>query len=648
MFRKCLALAAALVTAAAPLSSLALTIDTPAPAATRHKNFKVTLYVVVDATKRLADPAAFEREYDRAQRQIGFDKVYIEVYRDRKFATDAEVAAVKRQFLAKGIEVSGGVTPAAGGSRGQFGTFDYELKADREEAVRAMTIAARNFDEVILDDFFFYASKSEADIAAKGDRSWTQYRLETMRKVSQDLILKPAKAVNPKVKVIIKYPNWYEHFQASGYDLEKQSQMFDAIYTGTETRDPDLTDQFLQQYESYLVYRYFSAIRPGKNLGGWVDTFSTRYVDRYAEQLWDTLFAKAPEITLFSWHPVGMGEAIKPGERPWASQPTSFNWDEMVREYKSSGANDPGPGWGAAAGYSLRQVDKVLAGLGNPVGIAAYKPYHSTGEDFLHNYLGNIGMPIDLRPTFPTDAQTVLITEAAKTDPQIIEKLQGQLQRGGNIVVTSGFVQSMQDKGFKHLVEVEATGRVALISQFVDGFGAGNGASLNDKGVETAPILFPELRFMTNDAWSIIRGVAGSKGYPIVLMNRYAKGVIYIVTMPENPADLYNLPVALTSRIKTYIQEDAPLRIEAEARVAVFTYDNAAFVLRNYRDTATKVVVSLAAATPTIRDIETGGVTKADAKVARAKTSFPEPEDSRTSFTVTVPAHSFRAFSTAP
>jgi len=43
-----------------------------------------------------------------------------------------------------------------------------------------------------------------------------------MDEVSRELILKPARAVNPKVKVIIKYPNWYEHFQGLGYDLDKQ------------------------------------------------------------------------------------------------------------------------------------------------------------------------------------------------------------------------------------------------------------------------------------------------------------------------------------------------------------------------------------------------------------------------------------------
>ena len=133
----------------------------------------------------------------------------------------------------------GGLTlSAGGGAGGQFGTFDFEKRADRDECKKAVEIAARHFDTVILDDFFFYTSKSDADIAAKGTRSWTQYRLETMRQVSTELVLKPARAINPKIKMIIKYPNWYEHFQGLGYDLEKQAQWFDGIYTGTETRDP--------------------------------------------------------------------------------------------------------------------------------------------------------------------------------------------------------------------------------------------------------------------------------------------------------------------------------------------------------------------------------------------------------------------------
>ena len=47
-----------------------------------------------------------------------------------------------------------------------------------------------------------------------------------------------AKEINPKCHFIIKYPNWYESYQECGYNPEKQKDIFDAIYTGTESRDP--------------------------------------------------------------------------------------------------------------------------------------------------------------------------------------------------------------------------------------------------------------------------------------------------------------------------------------------------------------------------------------------------------------------------
>ena len=185
---------------------------------------------------------------------------------------------------------------ASAGSSNRFAT---PTRTTARSSQNAAELAARHFDEVIQDDFFFDTTKTDSDIAAKGDKSWTQFRLELMDDAAENLIVKPAKAVNPKVKMVIKFPNWYEHFQGSGYDLEREPKIFDGIYTGTETRDPVMTDQHLQQYESYQIIRYFENIAPGRNGGGWVDTFSIRYFDRYAEQVSDTVFAKAREFTMF-------------------------------------------------------------------------------------------------------------------------------------------------------------------------------------------------------------------------------------------------------------------------------------------------------------------------------------------------------------
>jgi hypothetical protein len=608
-----------------------------APTVRHYKHFKTAIYIPVNVTQSLVDPQVFEHQFARAMSQVPFDKVYIEGYRDNHFASDAEIEAVKRQFQAKGVEVAGGVTLAAGGFNGQFMTFDYESPRDRDTCRRAMELMARHFDHVILDDFTFYTSKSDADIKAKGARTWTDYRIATMRKVSKDLIIGPARAVNPKVKIVIKYPNWYEHFQGLGFDLAQQPEMFDGIYAGTETRDPVITDQLLQQYESYNIIRYFSTLRrDGLNGGGWVDTYSIRYVDRYAEQLWDTMLAKAPEITLFNWHPAAQDTPAEAGERPWAGQATSFDWDRIVADWKSAhpDAKAP-PGWGLAAGAALKQVDAVLDQLGNPTGIPSYRPANaSSAEDFLHNYLGNVGIPIALTARFPADAQTVLLTQAAASDPDVLNKVKRQLEAGKVVFVTSGFVKATQDpkrkdRGFQDLVEIYATGNQVLLNDYYNGYGAGNGESLrDDPKVAPRDVLFPELHYFTNDAWPIVRGVAGARGFPVLLMNRYSKGILYVLSIPSNIGDLYSMPPGVMNSVKKYLQADAPVRIEAPAGVSLFTYDNGAYVIQSFRDTATTVKV--------VKHQAAGGARPA------AETVPGAGDD--TASDVVIPPHSFRVF----
>jgi hypothetical protein len=618
-----------------------------------YKNFRVAVYCAVDATQRFADEKVLQAEFDRVMARVKFDKVYLEVYRNKRFADETSLDKIKRFFSDRGVIVEGGLTLAAGGTGGQFGTFDFEKPEDRAECKKAVQIAARHFDTVILDDFFFYTSKSDADIAAKGTRSWTQYRLQTMRKVSTELVLKPARAINPKIKMIIKYPNWYEHFQGLGYDLEKQAQWFDGIYTGSETRDPFVTDQLLQQYESYEILRYFNNIRPGGgNRGGWVDTFSLRYGDRYPEQLWDTLFAKAPEITLFSWHPMAALESIDPGDRDaWKNKPTSFNWDDMVKSYRPPKGESAAPNWGRVAGWSLEQVDRCLDKLGNPIGVKSYKPFQSSGEDYIHNYLGNIGIPIELTPKFPSDADIVLLTESAKFDRDIVAKMKKHLAGGKNVMVTSGLLRALQDKGIKDLAEAEDTGRTVSIHDFIGGFGAGRGASLNDPKQDNPAVLFPDIRFFTNDMWPVLRGVATAKGFPIVLMNHYSKGIFYVLTIPENISDLYNLPRGVTSAIKAHLQRDFPVRMDSPAQVALFVYDNRAFVVQSFRHDDAEVTVSVVGDHAKLRNALTG-------EVLNELAPMPDPSEknrwsrdqpmgpTRTNFKIAVPPHSYMVFTT--
>ena len=601
-----------------------------------YTNFAVAVYIPINVVQSFDSPQKLESDWDCIRRQLKVDKVYIEVQRDRRLLTDEKVECVKKFFRDQGVQVAGGMALSADNLNGQFQSFCYTDPKDRAFITTAAELAARHFDEVIQDDFFFVTTKNDSDIAAKGDKSWTQFRLELMNEAAENLIVKPAKAVNPHVKMIIKFPNWYEHFQGSGFDLEHEPGIFDGIYTGTETRDPVITDQNLQPYESYQIVRYFENVAPGRNGGGWVDTYSLRYIDRYAEQVWNTLFAKSREFTAFEWS--GMTRPFAVGDRSaWENLPTSFNFTEMTNGISS-------PTWARAAGYSLEQVDGFLGQLGHPTGIASYKPFHSTGEDFLHNYLGMIGIPIDLRPDFPTNANLILLTECAKFDPAIVAKIKTQLRAGKSVVITSGLLRALQGKGIEDIAEIRCTDRKVLARKYAGGFGAGNFSTLD--GETNSDVLFPEIEFQTNDSWSLVRADAGGKGFPLLLLNRYSKGTLYVWTMPDNFTDLYALPPEVTAAIRNYVMRGFPVRVDGPARVALFAYDNHTFIVENYSAAAAEVKISTLGNSTVLKNIVTGE--NLAGKLPPSNRNWngqSETIESRVSFTTRLQPHSYAVFS---
>ena len=601
-----------------------------------YTNFSVAVYIPINIVQGFDNPQKLQADWDCISRQLKVDKVYIEAQRDRRLLTDDQAERVKKFFLDRGVQVAGGMALSDGSIGGQFQSFCYTDPQDRAFIKSAAEFAARHFDEVIQDDFFFITTKTDSDIAAKGDKSWSQFRMELTTEAAENLLVKPAKAVNPKVKMVVKYPNWYEHFQGSGFDLEHGPKIFDGIYTGTETRDPVMTDQHLQQYESYEIIRYFENIAPCRNGGGWVDTYSLRYLDRYAEQIWDTMFAKAREFTIFEWST--MTKPFETGDRAaWANLPTSFNFSEMT-----NGAAVPT--WARVAGYSLEQVDKFLDQLGNPIGIASYKPHHSSGEDFLHNYFGNIGIPIDLHPEFPTNANLVLLTEAAKADPDIVAKIKGQLRAGKNVVITSGLLHALQGNGIEDIAEIRWTDRKFLAHQYAGGFGAGNFSTLD--GEKNADVLFPEIDFLTNDSWSLVRAEANGNGFPLLLMNRYSRGVLYVWTMPDNFTDLYALPPEATTAIKNYILRGFPVRLDSPAQVALFAYDNGVLIVQNFSDTAADVKISTLGNSAKLKNLVTGETLEGQLPPSHGWNQRNDAAEERVAFKTRLPPHSYAVFAT--
>lgn len=618
------------------LAAITLTAVRPSEAQESYEHFDVAIYSRVYETIQMGDLDWLEERFDLMQQHVKVDKVYLETHRDTITVDEQTLLRVKESFADRGIRTSGGITLTIN-ERNRFETFCYSDPDHRRHVQEVVEFTAKHFDEVILDDFFFTSCKSLGEIEAKGDRSWTEYRLDLLDEVARNVIVGPARAVNPDVTVIVKYPNWYEHFQGLGFNLETEPAVFDRLYTGTETRDALRSAQHLQPYHGYHIFRYFDNLKPGHNAGGWVDTGGMTSLDRYAEQLWLTLFAKAPEITLFDFRQ--LQRPIRESDRgSWQGQGTSLDFEEVVAPYRlADGSFSEELTIARAAGVALEGIDGFLGELGEPIGVACYKPFHSTGEDFLHSFLGMIGMPIDLRPEFPTEAGTIFLSETAKFDPGIVVKIKRQLVDGKNVVITSGLLNALEDRGIRDIVELEVTQRRAYVDEFL--LGRGPIARSREK------ILIPQLQYLTNDSWELIGAIDGPMGWPLLHDADYANGHLYVLNVPDNPADLYLLPEPVLEGIRRTVMADLDVRVDGPAGISVFLYDNDTFIVESFLDEPAAVTILAGEEIRVLRDLQTGDELMATPQQhLPGGAASPGPDAGRSRFSSTIKPHSFRAF----
>jgi hypothetical protein len=593
-----------------------------------YQGFEVAVYARAYEVRDMENIERLDSIWMLISSQVKVDKIYLETYRDKILVDKKTIEKAKNYFREKGLKVAGGITYTINESN-RFETFCYSNPEHRRKTKEIAELTAKLFDEFILDDFFFTSCKCELCIEAKGDLSWTEYRIKLMTEAAEYLVIKPAKKINPDVMVVIKYPNWYEHFQALGFNLEDEPELFDGIYTGTETRDPVMTRQHLQQYESYLIFRYFENIKPGGNRGGWVDPGGLYYMDRYAEQLWLTLFAKAPEITLFDFRQ--LQKPFKASDRAaWQTGNTSFNYDEMIKP-----VNGKIPSTIArTAGYSFELAEKFITKLGRPVGIQSYKPFHSYGEDFLQNYFGMIGIPMDILPQFPAESKMILLTESAKFDQEIVDKIKRQLSGGKNVMITTGLLKALNGKGIEDIVELNLSDRRASVKEFVIG--------RNEIYKSKDEMLIPQIGYFTNDSWEDISTLDSGIGWPILHQAKYGNGYLFVLTIPDNFADLYNMPPEILNRIRQVISENFQIRLEGSSQVALFVYDNDTFIIESFLPESTTIKIITSSRTNELTDFLTNekisGVQQVSAPV------WGRGKEEESSFEITIAPHSFRVF----
>lgn len=535
-----------------------------------YRSFSLAAYVYAYyldgiTEKKLREDLSFYREH------LPINKAYLETHRALVDIPDDVMKMAIRVFREFGIEVSGGITTTAkvGDSKpALFDCYCYSDPAHRENLLNIMRRTAALFDEVILDDFFFFSCRCEMCIREKGRRSWKDFRLARMEEFSRELVA-AAKEVNPECTCIIKYPNWYESYQECGYNPRAEKDIFDMVYTGTESRNSNYSGQHLQRYLSYSLIRLMENIAPGRNGGGWIDLYGSEpNINFYLQQAELTYFAKARELMLFNFEHVLYTPAA------------------------------------AALGVALERLNRIFPQLGNPAGVSVYEPYDADGEDQLMNYLGQCGIPLEPVPYFDGEADEILLTESAAADPEIVEKLEKYVREGGIAVVTGGFLRATADRGLSDMTSVRPTDRKMSGTRFqMTAYAVSSGETVQSD----EPVTLTVMNHKNNATWYDVLLHTNDNSTALMTEDYYGKGYLYILNIPDNPGDLYRLPAEVLGAIGKDFARRAPLYLTVKAPFNLYLYDNDVFGVYNlngFKQTAE--VTLLGEELAGFEDLETG------------------------------------------
>ena len=342
------------------------------------------------------------------------------LYADRKTLLDA-----RNRFVKEGFVVQSGVTTvdfAKSGFGDDMNAECYTVRITQDELQRIFEYAASMFDEIIIDDWYFTQCQCAECVTARGDESWSKYYRDLMVVMSRERAMKAAHAVNPNVKVIIKFPQWYDEFQERGYDVPRESQIFDGIWVGTESRNFDYNngEGYEIGYNAYFNMRWLGSFR---NVGGgWFDSGRTT-VNTFLEQARHTVLGGGKEIILWCY-------------------------SRMLEETNGTGMIKGTPV------ANMEALSNELPGLiklaeivrDKPIkGVHLLKPGDSDPfeEKWVCSFLGNLGLPFVPAHEIDEEAKSAIFPVQVLRDPGFPDALQRMLDNGTPVVITDGLAKRL-------------------------------------------------------------------------------------------------------------------------------------------------------------------------------------------------------------
>jgi hypothetical protein len=349
--------------------------------------------------------------------RMGITKLYIEVYRGGHVVSGERLIFMRDWLQEKGIEVVGGIATVPGGDfgvrqKGPLGWFNWQNEKTRRDLEKVIRMAAGIFDTFIVDDFLCTGDVSEESKAAKGERSWGEYRRALLTELARSVFVGPAKEVNPAITMIVKYPQWYDRFHLFGYDTETLPRIFDRVWVGTETRGRNTQRfGFVQPYEGFVNYRWLAGIAGDKIGGAWFDHGDCAEYD-FFDQAYTSVLAGAKELVFFNFGNLMQGHPDH--EKVIAEFDLLAELAAFVREYPV-------------------------------VGVPAYKPPNSdpAGDMYIMDFLGMLGIPLVPVHEFPESAPVIFLPAQAAADANLLEHVNKARARGAHLIVTTSLLLAL-------------------------------------------------------------------------------------------------------------------------------------------------------------------------------------------------------------
>ena len=523
----------------------------------RWQHIKTSLFFTSeDVEELLATPA--ERRATLAYfAPLRLSKVYLEEARGDAAAV-APLREIAAALKAEGLEVSGAVVPS---NRGPLCYNDPNDMALLESRVRVL---AQVMDEIIVDDWLFTTCTCARCLAGRGSETWADYRSRLVAEQSKRHLIDVAKQVRPDVRVIIKYPNWYEGHRQYGYDVARQTPQFDGVSVGIETRQRATHDQHIPIYSGYVFQQWIGGDAGPKWRSAWLDNYDMQGDDNdYVAQVWQAVLARAPEIIFWcagQLHPENPSADVYP------------HLVELMPEF-----------------------DRLAGMLSGPArGISIHLPLGSVGEYNIFGYFGMIGLPMAPRTAFPNDTQMAIFTQHSLGDPKLAAELLERVRAGKEVFLTWSLLQNLRESELGRVLDVIGEGGTVASATFrvrEDRWAA--------EPVEAArPFAFPRIQLST---WPYVREVAlvrEAADFGVLLTTPYLEGQVDVLNLPDNSYDLLRLPEAVLNAIRRCFFHELGVRLVGPGGVALYPFGERQYVLYNMNDGPAKVALRFAAGTP--------------------------------------------------